>query len=38
MNDGWELIKSKYGAGVGSRASIGLLALATDRIGAFDTE
>ena len=38
MNDGWELIKSKYGAGVGSRASIGLLALATDRIGVFDTE
>jgi maleate isomerase len=38
LNDGWELIKSKYGAGVGNRASIGLLALATDRIGAFDTE
>jgi maleate isomerase len=38
LNDGWELIKSKYDAGVGNRASIGLLALATDRIGAFDTE
>ncbi len=37
-NNGWELVESKYGTGVGSRASIGLLALATDRIGAFDTE
>jgi maleate isomerase len=37
-NDGWERIAPRYAEGVGSRASIGLLALATDRIGVFDTE
>jgi maleate isomerase len=34
----WERIEPQYGRAIGSRASIGLLALATDRAGAFDTE
>ena len=37
-NDGWPRLEPKFGAGPGSRASIGLLALATDRVGAADTE
>jgi maleate isomerase len=36
--DNWERLKPQYGEGIGHRASIGLLALATDRAGAFDTE
>jgi maleate isomerase len=36
--DGWERITPRYGQDIGGRASIGLLVLATDRVGAFDTE
>jgi len=34
----WERLKPRYDAGIGHRASIGLLALSTDRAGTFDTE
>jgi maleate isomerase len=34
----WERLKPRYEEGIGHRASIGLLALSTDRAGAFDTE
>jgi maleate isomerase len=37
-NDGWPRLEPEFGAGPGSRASVGLLALATDRVGALDTE
>jgi maleate isomerase len=36
--DRWERLAPEFDAGVGERASIGLLALATDRIGTLDTE
>lgn len=36
--DEWTRIKPEFDAGPGSRASIGLIALATDRVGALDTE
>jgi maleate isomerase len=36
--DGWWRIEPEFGAGSGTRASIGLVALATDRVGALDTE
>jgi maleate isomerase len=36
--DEWPRLAPKFGLGQGSRASIGLLALATDRVGALDTE
>lgn len=32
----WQRLEARYGTGVGHRGSVGLLALATDRIGAFD--
>lgn len=35
---GWERLEAKLGAGPGSRCSIGLLALATDRVGEPDTK
>lgn len=35
---GWERIEARFGAGPGSRCSIGLLALATDRVGEPDTK
>jgi len=35
---GWERLRPQYGEGIGHRASIGLLALSTDRAGVFDTE
>ena len=34
----WERLQPQYGEGIGHRASIGLLALSTDRAGAFETE
>jgi maleate isomerase len=37
-NDGWPRLVPEFGTGPGRRASIGLLALATDRVGALDTE
>src|SRR5215211_1430093 len=36
--DGWERLPPQFGEEIGHRASIGLLALSTDRAGAFDTE
>jgi maleate isomerase len=38
MRDNWERLEPRYGEEIGYRASIGLLALSTDRAGAFDTE
>jgi maleate isomerase len=35
---GWERVAPRYGEGVGHRAAIGLLVLATDRVSAMDTE
>lgn len=35
--DRWERLSPEFDAGVGERASIGLLALATDRVGTRDT-
>jgi maleate isomerase len=37
-SDRWERLSPEFDQGVGERASIGLLALATDRIGTLDTE
>jgi hypothetical protein len=37
MRDNWERLEPRYGEEIGYRASIGLLALSTDRSGAFDT-
>jgi maleate isomerase len=37
-SDRWERLSPEFDHGVGERASIGLLALATDRIGTLDTE
>ena len=36
--DNWERLNPQFGEEIGHRASIGLLALSTDRAGAFDTE
>src|SRR5688572_2601507 len=36
--DNWERLEPRFGEEIGHRASIGLLALSTDRAGAFDTE
>ena len=36
--DGWPRLEPEFSAGPGTRASIGLVALATDRVGALDTE
>ena len=36
--DRWERLKPEFDAGEGERASIGLLALATDRVGTLDTQ
>jgi maleate isomerase len=36
--DNWERLEPQFGEEIGHRASIGLLALSTDRAGAFDTE
>jgi maleate isomerase len=38
MTDGWERLAPRYGEGLGERASIGIIALGTDRVGAIDTE
>jgi maleate isomerase len=35
--DRWERLEPEFDAGMGERASIGLLALATDRVGTLDT-
>jgi maleate isomerase len=37
-SDRWERLSPEFDHGVGDRASIGLLALATDRVGTLDTE
>src|SRR5262245_59474575 len=37
-SDGWPRLESTFGAGPGRRASIGLIVLATDRVGGLDTE
>src|SRR5215207_10448360 len=36
--DNWERLEPRFGEEIGHRASIGLLALSTDRAGAFDAE
>jgi maleate isomerase len=36
--DDWDRLQPQFGEEIGQRASIGLLALSTDRAGAFDTE
>ena len=36
--DGWPRLEPEFGVGLGNRASIGVVSLATDRVGALDTE
>jgi maleate isomerase len=36
--DGWERLEPRLGEAPGARAALGLIALATDRVGAYDTE